>query len=90
MTSDPGAIVRLAEHPDHDLAVPSTDHFLPLLYLAGLAEAAGETTDVLVDGYSMGALSMTCFTLGAEAQPVDGVPASALPRSDVPPDDTNA
>jgi 4,5-DOPA dioxygenase extradiol len=89
MTTDPGAIARLAEHPDHDLAVPSTDHFLPLLYLAGLAAAAGETTDVLVDGYSMGSLSMTCFTLGAETQPVDDVPAPLLPRSEVPPDETN-
>ena len=66
MTGSPGNIAALRDHSDFHLAVPTPDHFIPLLYLAGLADAEGSSTEVLVDGYAYGSLSMTAYTLGAQ------------------------
>ena len=63
MIGAPDEIPRLRDARDFDVAVPTPDHFIPLLYLAGLAGAADRPTDVLVDGYSYGSLSMTSYTL---------------------------
>ena len=91
MTTSPAAVLGLRDHPDFPNAVPTPDHFLPLLYLAGLADAAGSTTDVLVEGYAYGSLSMTAFTLDASCpeRPLLAH-AAPLPTPDlVPPDETN-
>lgn len=63
MTGTSGNIADLQDHDHYRLAVPTPDHFIPLLYLAGLADAAGQPAEVLVDGFAMGSLSMTSFTL---------------------------
>ncbi len=63
MTSSPADIARMDKHGDYELAVPTPDHFVPLLYLAGLAKAAGRPVETLVEGYSMGSLSMTSYVL---------------------------
>ena len=68
MTSTPGEIGRLRGHADFASAVPTPDHYIPLLYLAGLADAAGTPADILVDGYAYGSLSMTSYTLGKGAR----------------------
>ena len=65
LADDPSAVLKLMEHPDYAEAVPTPDHFIPLLYLAGLAAAAGEQLEPLVRGYSLGSISMTCYGLGA-------------------------
>ena len=67
MTESPSDVLRLSSHPDFVKASPTPDHFLPLLYAAGLASAAGETAQILVDGYALGSLSMTSYTLGYRA-----------------------
>jgi 4,5-DOPA dioxygenase extradiol len=96
MTSDPSALPRLLDHADVRAAVPTPEHFLPLAYLAGLADAAGAGADVLVGGYQLGSLSMTAYGLGVElagtSPPTtgDGGAASVLPEDRrVPADETN-
>jgi 4,5-DOPA dioxygenase extradiol len=93
MTSDPGRLGEVERHPDHDAAVPTPEHFLPLAYLAGLCRAAGEPAVPFVEGGSMGSLTMTSYVLGAlpHAQ-VRGSNAGAANLPDpavVPPQQTN-
>ncbi|MGD9526533.1 4,5-DOPA dioxygenase extradiol [Pseudonocardia sp.] len=89
MTGMPARVPGLQEARDFDLAVPTPDHFIPLLYLAGLASAAGEGTDVLVDGYAYGSLSMTAYTLDLPVEQAAGAgPAGTIP-ADVPTRATN-
>jgi 4,5-DOPA dioxygenase extradiol len=88
MTSAPGEIISVVEDDDYSLAAPTPDHFIPLLYIAGLADAAEQKASVLVDGYAMGSLSMTCFTLGCTEVPVSGTGA-APPLPQVPADESN-
>lgn len=90
MTDTPDTVLRLRESGDFGTAVPTPDHFIPLLYLAGLGAAAGHGADVLVDGYAYGSLSMTAYTLDLPGLPtVHGTgPAGEIPDG-VPPESTN-
>jgi len=89
MASDPQSILRIVEHPDFNLAVPTSDHFVPLLYTAALAGAADGAKPFL-RGYAMGSLSMTCYGVQMEGLPcVQGDGAAALPQG-VPGDQTNS
>jgi 4,5-DOPA dioxygenase extradiol len=90
MTSDPAAVPTVLDHPDAAAAVPTPDHFLPVLYVAGVAAALGKPADVELAGYAYGSLSMTSYRVGGTAHPEpQGAPSAAMP-ADVPPEDTNA
>jgi 4,5-DOPA dioxygenase extradiol len=93
MTDSPHRIVDLVDHRDFARAVPTPDHFIPLLYLAGLAAAAGSSASVLTDGYTYGSLSMTSYTLDAQCpgQLRSDAAGASLPSQDtVAPENTNA
>jgi len=88
LASEPGAILKVTEHPDYELAAPTPDHFIPLLYIAGLAAASGEAMHALVRGYAMGSLSMTCYGVGADLSCEEGEGAARTPEG-IPADQTN-
>jgi 4,5-DOPA dioxygenase extradiol len=76
------------DHTDFRVAVPTPDHFIPLLYIAGLATAADRPADVLVDGYAMGSLSMTAYSVDMQADTAPDQTDGAPPLPHLPADET--
>ncbi|MGO9560818.1 MAG: 4,5-DOPA dioxygenase extradiol [Acidimicrobiales bacterium] len=95
MSGQPADILAVEELPEFALAVPTPDHFIPLLYVAALAAEANRTCDLLVDGALAGSLTMTAYTLDNAAVELDlesapEEPDEAFPDPAViPPDETN-
>ncbi|HWV27868.1 MAG TPA: 4,5-DOPA dioxygenase extradiol [Aeromicrobium sp.] len=76
----PDNVLSLLDHADYDSSVPTPDHFLPLLYTAGLA--GDVPMDLLVEGHAAGSISMAAYTLGLDHDFMagdDAGPAAALP-----------
>jgi 4,5-DOPA dioxygenase extradiol len=93
MRESPADVLSVDARPEFRLAVPTPDHFLPLLYLAGVAGSTGHLPEVLVDGYTFGSLSMTSYTLDATCPERPDVSAAAAEFPDpdqFPPEETNA
>jgi 4,5-DOPA dioxygenase extradiol len=90
---DPGEVLRLGEHPDFERAVPTPDHFIPLLYIAALAADAGMPATRFVDGYAYGSLSMACYGVDLgdtpAKTPTGGASAALPPPDTVPAEHTN-
>lgn len=89
MARAPADILKVMEHPDYGLAVPTPEHFIPLLYIAGLAAEGGEPARALVRGHAMGSISMTCYGLGAADILVKEPSCAARLPQGVPPEQTN-
>jgi 4,5-DOPA dioxygenase extradiol len=93
MTSDPAAFATASAHPDYDACVPTTEHFLPLAYLAGLCGEAEEPAATFVEGGTFGSITMTGYVLGASQTPrasQGAGTAGTLPDPQrVPPQQTN-
>jgi len=89
MTEAPSDILKATEHPDYNMAAPTPDHFIPLVYTAGISAAENKRAQVLLRGYTWGSLSMTCYGIGVDGIACkDVVNAAQLPEG-VPPDQTN-
>ncbi len=67
LADDPTTLGRLQGDADYALCAPTPDHFVPLAYLAGVADARGIAPSVLVEGCTMGSLSMTAYVVEGEA-----------------------
>ena len=93
MTQTPSALSNAAGHPDFALAVPTTEHFVPLLYLAGLCQAAGEPAKAFAEGGTLGSITMTSYLLGADCPQAPLAAAGTAPSLPdpqvVPPEQTN-
>jgi 4,5-DOPA dioxygenase extradiol len=90
MLTDPTEFATMDAHADYRRAAPTPDHFIPALYLAGLAGAAGtEETSVLVDGYAYGSLSMTAYTLGLDCGHTAETAGAPSAPPGLPPDNSN-
>ncbi|WP_280248166.1 4,5-DOPA dioxygenase extradiol [Nocardia abscessus] len=88
LLSQPTETAELEDHPDFAKAVPTPDHFLPLLYIAGLADT--EPLSELVTGCAGGSLSMTSYTLGSTCpQAATGVGSAASLPDGLPAIETN-
>jgi 4,5-DOPA dioxygenase extradiol len=92
LVTKPADLPGLRSHPDYARSVPTPDHFLPLLYLAGLASAASRPLEQLVEGLAYGSISMAAYGLDAPTpvRRADPAPAAGVPDpSLVPAEDTN-
>lgn len=86
---DPSGILKVTEHPDYKQAVPTPDHFIPSLYLAGIAMQEQSPVETLLKGYSMGSLSMTSYGIGTSWWCERQVSRASLIPVGPPPDQTN-
>lgn len=87
LSASPMDVLKLMEHPDYKLAVPTPDHFVPLVYAAGAA--GGDAVTPIIRGYAMGSISMTCYGAGIGLQANGHATGAAELPEDVPPDQTN-
>ena len=90
LADDPSRILDVTRHPDYALAVPTPDHFIPLLYVAALAaQQPADRIEPVVRGYALGSVSMTCYAVGMDGKVYEEPSDSAGLPPNVPADQTN-
>src|SRR6478735_4510015 len=80
LQTNPSNVSSLDSHRDFDLAVPTPDHYLPMLYVAGLANE--EPLDLHVNGHARGLDLDGRLHTGNSQHPVRG--GDFPPGSDFP------
>lgn len=65
LSDTPTRIADVLKHPHARKAVPTPEHFLPVVYVAAAAEAAGLGLSTVVDGGDFGSLTMTSAVTAA-------------------------
>ena len=59
---DDEAVIDFHRYPDADYAVPTPDHFLPLLYILGASK--GETPRTFNNVRNLGSMALTGYAFG--------------------------
>lgn len=92
LLSQPGDAVALGSQRHYRDAAPTPDHFIPMMYFAGLASEGSTPVSSIARGYAYGSISMAAYGLGVEGLEQDDRPnqgASSTPPLDVPADESN-
>ncbi len=63
LADDPVRLAGARERTDFALAHPTPDHFVPALYVAGIAGASGGAARIVTGGCALGSISMTSFAV---------------------------
>lgn len=64
LSGDADSIIHFDRHPDAKYAVPTPDHFLPLLYCLGASE--GASAEVFNNVCNLGSMAMTGYIFGGK------------------------
>ena len=62
IANEPQLLVNASAHEHYQKAVPTLEHFIPALYIAGLADATSQT-EVITGGCAYGSISMTSWSV---------------------------
>lgn len=66
MLTQPQELTKVPNSENYRLAVPTPEHFIPLLYLAGLAQQPGQTVEIITEGMLLGSIAMTSYQLSGQ------------------------
>ena len=61
--NNPCRVIEMLDQADARKAVPTPEHFLPIAYIAGLADVAKTSLEAITHGCEMGSLSMSSYVL---------------------------